>query len=225
MAMINRVGLDGYMTKLRVELLGGDVTLLESRMICMISSAADSAMMSPKTKITDLLDKFFAENTVSISTMFAMLHQIRNQYRSADNYLKVAFQYPIQEGGGKPAKYAAALESQLMKNRMRSFVSVSLPFRRKIVVRITVDIYPDTMVHIEELVSLANELYNAKEHRRVDRLVSDIGVRLDQYERVQDYLVLGNQEQNKLGFVAQKWKGVPGGLKPMPGLERSVPDI
>lgn len=225
MEHINRVGLDGYLTRLHIEMLSGHVLPLKTRVTCMISSAEGSPIMSARSDVTNLMEEFFKVQAVSIPSMFALLQQIRNQHRSPDNYLKVAFHCPVQSGGRKPHTYASALECHLMKNRMRSYVSTSLEFLKRIIIRITVDVSPETIVHIEELVSLTNELYDKKRHKRVDRMVVDVSNRLEEYERVQDYLVLGNQGQKDFGFVAQKWKGVPGGLKPMPGLERSVPDI
>lgn len=225
MENINRVGIDGYLTQLRIEMLSGHVLPLKTRVICMISSGENSPIMSARSDVIDSLEDFFKMQAVSIPSMFGLLQQMRNRHRSPDNYLKLAFHYPAQGNRPKSKTYASALECHLMKNRVKSFVSTSLQFLKRIIIRITVDISPETIVHVEELVSLASELYDKKRHRRVDRLVIDVSNRLEQYERVQDYLVLGNQGQKDFGFVAQKWKGVPGGLKPMPGLERSVPDI
>ena len=223
---INRVGVDGLLLELSFELLSGRSASLPTRITCVLSGAARSPIWRSYRTVPNQLGDYFSQRQVEVRSVLAALQMLRNRYHAGENYLKLAFKYPVWEGAGRrPSYYTAALEGYVSKTRIKSFVSVSFGFTPKIIVRITVDVSAETILHIEELVQLVQETYSPLNHRRVDSLVESLAEKLESYKRIQDYLILGNQQQRGFSFVAQTWKGEPGGLRPMPGLERSIPDI
>ena len=218
-----RVGIDGHSGTLKFATMNGDTAPIPTRMTFMVPQPVP--LKPQPAEAIRFLESYFAGVAVSIETMFAALAKLKSAKNVQSSYLKIGVSYPVKMVGGNTKKHMVAFECHVLRERLRSYISVSMNFPGKIATRITVDVSPETTLHVEEIVMVINEVYRPKQHKIMQLLVQDIGECLDGYGRVQDYLVLGYQRRKPGNIVAQRWRGVPGGMKPMPGLERLVPDI
>jgi len=216
---VNRIGLDGITREMNVETLTGKKVECHCRIICMVRSPINEEMDLNYLTESSVFDDL-SERGVQVGSMFETLRTIGDHYNSDDSYLKVSCWYPY-----KGSSFPAAIETTITGSKLKSYLSTSVTVGGGYVMRLTIDFSTETEIHIEELLSIAEETkyYKAATPGIAYNVVTDVAQRIEGFERVHDYLVLCNSLED--GTVIQKWKGIPGGMRPMPGLERSIPDI
>jgi len=221
---VSRMGIDGHVVRMPIRTMYDVLKPVPVRVTYIIPGDLEVTDKMDGKALISFVCGHLADVGMNMPNMLALLTRIRARFKIVEGYLKLATHYPVKVKN-KTCRYRVALECHLTKTRMKAFTSVSVDYPRRIAVRLTLEVSPETELHVEEVLELLGEVYNPKQHKRVETLVEDVGVRMTTYSRVRDYLLLGNQVRGGLGYVSQRWLGVPGGLKPMPGLERPVPDI
>lgn len=214
---IRRVGVDGYESTMLVETMGGLNLKVNARSTVMVSVAN---LAPTKQHMMSELERFENES-VTYPKMFEVLRSLRQNHRSDTGFIKISFSHEYDR-----RDFTVAFESWIGGNRLKSYLSVAVPFPERAVTRISIDFPAGTSVSYEEILSIVDEIEDNEFEDLLD-FTSKLSWRMNQYERIQDYLILSNQvvKSGKPGSVIQMWKGNPGGFRPMPGLERFVPDV
>jgi hypothetical protein len=212
--VINRAGADGFVSEMRIQPLRGKPFKVKTRSTLMVNAAGRRPNLDALTRQLGVL----TGNVLTLSGMLSALSLVRQTHGADSVFLKVAFHHKVSR-----YDFTCAFECWVRVARIKSYVSVAMPYPKRNVTRLTVEVSAENPVHYEELLSLVDETPAKKPFE----FIAELAGKLDQYQRILDYLILLNQvtKDGTAGLVVQKWGGVPGGLQPMPGLERFVPDV